>query len=107
MIYFGNHAIPSVSRILNNVSQKHRERRRLNAETELLEAQTALLRRQLQQIEDAEVTGETNDWSTEIELKRGKVVQQKLSPLENGAVSAVVIFMSMLNNSLKKCDLAK
>ena len=54
MIYVGDYAIPSVSRILNNVSQKHRERRRLKAETELLEAQTALLRRQLQQIEDAE-----------------------------------------------------
>lgn len=54
MIYVGDYAIPSVPQIFNNVAQKHRERRRLKAETELLEAQTALLRRQLQQIEDVE-----------------------------------------------------
>ena len=45
----GGHHFVSVPGILNHLTQKHRRNRNLRAQTELLEAQTALLNYQLQQ----------------------------------------------------------
>lgn len=46
--------VPNMVEKMNRLQQQRSQNRHLTAQTELLEAQTALLRRQLQQIDDAE-----------------------------------------------------